>query len=186
MKYSSSAPFSASSTSCESVCVFVCGNEREREKESVRVCACFCTSGGREREREKGRKIERETRKRERKQEREVARERERERGEGEGVRAREREGELALQLRLIRCGHKNRANCKEAVARFGGPWPSWELALTMNWVDRLRTSADKWMWSGRHAVVMRTGRRAELLGVKLGCPRSRCRAVVSDVLCVR
>ena len=43
-----------------------------------------------------------------------------------------------------------------------------------MNWVDRLRTSADKRMWSGRRAVVMRTGRRAELLGVKLGCPRSR------------
>jgi len=68
----------------------------------------------------------------------------------------------------------------------FGGPWPSWELAWTMNWVDRLRTSADKRMWSGRRAVVMRTGRRSELLGVKLGCPRSRCRAVVSDVLCVR
>ena len=64
----------------------------------------------------------------------------------------------------------------------FGEPWQSWELA----WVDRLRTSADKRMWSGRHAVVMRTGRRAELLGVKLGCPRSRCRAVVSDVLLVR
>ena len=30
------------------------------------------------------------------------------------------------------------------------------------------------------------TGRRAELLGVKLGFPRSRCRAVVSDVLCMR
>ena len=54
-----------------------------------------------------------------------------------------------------------------------------------MNWVDRLRTSADKRMWSGRRAVVMRTGRRAELLGVKLGCPRSRCHAVVSDVFCV-
>ena len=52
--------------------------------------------------------------------------------------------------------------------------WPSWELAWTMNWVDRLRTRADKRMWSGRRAVVMRTGRRAELLGVKLGCPRSR------------
>ena len=64
--------------------------------------------------------------------------------------------------------------------------WPSWELAWTMNWVDRLRTSADKQILSGRRAVVMRTGRRAELLGVKLGCPRSRCRAVVSDVLCVR
>jgi len=55
-----------------------------------------------------------------------------------------------------------------------------------MNWVDRLCTSADKRMWSGRRAVVMRTERRAELLGVKLGCPRSHCRAVVSDVLCVR
>ena len=59
---------------------------------------------------------------------------------------------------------------------------PAW----TMNWVDRLRTSADKRMWSGRRAVVMRTGRMAELLGVKLGFPRSRCRAVVSEGLCVR
>ena len=67
-----------------------------------------------------------------------------------------------------------------------GTAWPSWELAWTMKWVDRLCTSADKRIWSGRRAVVMRTGRRAELLGVKLGCPRSRCRAVVSDVLCVR
>ena len=67
-----------------------------------------------------------------------------------------------------------------------GPAWPSWELAWTMYWVDQLRTSADKRMWSGRCAVVMRTGRRAELLGVKLGCPRSRCRAVVLDVLCVR
>ena len=49
-----------------------------------------------------------------------------------------------------------------------------------MNWVDLLRTSANKRMWSGRRAVVMRTGRRAELLGVKLGCPRSRCRAVAA------
>ena len=64
--------------------------------------------------------------------------------------------------------------------------WQSWELAWTMNWVDWLRTSADKRTWSGRRAVVMRTGRRSELLGVKLVCPRSRCRAVVSDVLCVR
>jgi len=39
---------------------------------------------------------------------------------------------------------------------------PSWELAWTMNWVDRLRTSADKRMWSGPRAVVMRTGRRAD------------------------
>ena len=67
-----------------------------------------------------------------------------------------------------------------------GPAWPSWELAWTMNRVDRLHTSADKRMWSGRRAVVMRTGRRAELLGVKLGCLHSRCRAVVSDVLCVR
>ena len=79
-----------------------------------------------------------------------------------------------------------NHAKMAEKWPRLGGPWPSWELAWTMNWVDRLRTSADKRMWSGRRAVVMRTGRRAEFLGVKLGCPRSRCRAVVSDVLCVR
>jgi len=38
---------------------------------------------------------------------------------------------------------------------RFGGPWPSWQLAWTMNWVDWLRTSADKRMWSGQRAVVM-------------------------------
>jgi len=80
----------------------------------------------------------------------------------------------------------KKTAKMAEKGPRFGGPWPSWELAWTMNWVDQLRTSADKQMWSGRRAVVMRTGRRAELLGVKLGCPRSRCGAVVSDVLCVR
>ena len=55
-----------------------------------------------------------------------------------------------------------------------------------MDWVDRLRTSAHKRIWSGRRAVVMRTGRRAELLGIKLGFPCSHCRAVVSDVLCVR
>ena len=30
------------------------------------------------------------------------------------------------------------------------------------------------------------TGRRAELLGVKLGFPRSRCSAIFSDVLCMR
>ena len=67
-----------------------------------------------------------------------------------------------------------------------GLAWPSLELAWILNWVDRLRTSADKRMRSGRRAVVMRKGRRTELLDVKLGCPRSRCRAVVSDVLCVR
>jgi len=39
--------------------------------------------------------------------------------------------------------------------------------------------------WSKQRAVVMRTG-RTELLGVKLGFLRSRRRAVVSDVLCVR
>ena len=41
------------------------------------------------------------------------------------------------------------------------------------------------YIYTFTRAVVMRTGRRAELLGVKLGCPRSHCRAVVSDVLCV-
>ena len=73
----------------------------------------------------------------------------------------------------------KNPAKMAGKWPRFGGSWPIWELAWTMNWVDRLRTSADKRMWSGRRAVVMRTGRRAELLGVKLGCPRSCCRTVV-------
>jgi len=38
---------------------------------------------------------------------------------------------------------------------RFRGPRPSWQLVWAMNWVDRLRTSADKRMWSGRRAVVM-------------------------------
>jgi len=33
---------------------------------------------------------------------------------------------------------------------------------------------------------LQRTGRRAELFGIKMGFPRSRCRSVVSDVLCVR
>jgi len=33
---------------------------------------------------------------------------------------------------------------------------------------------------------LQRTGRRAELLGVKLGFPRSRCRAIISDMLCMR
>jgi len=80
----------------------------------------------------------------------------------------------------------QNPAKMAEKWPRFGGPRPSWELAWTMNWVDRLRTSADKQMWSGRRAVMMRTGKRAELIGVKLGFPRSRCRTVVSDVLCVR
>ena len=42
--------------------------------------------------------------------------------------------------------------------------------------------------WSRRVSPsgLQRTGRRVELLGVKLGFLRSRCRAVVSDVLCVR
>jgi len=84
-----------------------------------------------------------------------------------------------------IACAKKP-AKMAEKWPCFGGSWQSWELAWTMNWVDRLRTSADKRMWSGRRAVVMRTGRRAEILGVKLGYPRSRCRAVVSDVFCVR
>jgi len=48
-------------------------------------------------------------------------------------------------------------AKMAEKWPRFGGPQPSWELApaWTKNWVDWLRTSADKRMWSGRRAVVM-------------------------------
>jgi len=91
-----------------------------------------------------------------------------------------------ALQYTLT---HKTPPKWQENDLVSGGhgpAWSSWELAWTLNWVDRLRTSADKRMWSGRRAVVMRTGRRAVLLGVKLGCPRSLSRAVVSDVLCVR
>ena len=89
-------------------------------------------------------------------------------------------------RVHLVIWSLKNPAKMAEKWPRFRGPWQSWELAWTMNRVDRLRTSADKRMWSGRRAVVLQTGRRAGLLGVKLGCPRSRCRAVVSDVLCVR
>ena len=33
---------------------------------------------------------------------------------------------------------------------------------------------------------LQRTGRRAEHLGVKLGFPRSSCRAIISDMLCMR
>jgi len=36
-----------------------------------------------------------------------------------------------------------------------GGPRPSSQLGWAVNWVDRLRTSADKRMWSGRRTVVM-------------------------------
>jgi len=51
---------------------------------------------------------------------------------------------------------HKEKpAKMAEKLPRFGGPRPSWELAWTMNWVDWLRTSADKRMWSGQRAVVM-------------------------------
>ena len=37
---------------------------------------------------------------------------------------------------------------------RFGGPRPRAKLGACVNWVDWLRTSADKRMWSGRRAVV--------------------------------
>ena len=53
--------------------------------------------------------------------------------------------------------------------------------------------TADKRMWRlgcwprrKSPSGLQRTGRRAEILGVKLGFPRSRCGAIVSDVLCVR
>jgi len=42
-----------------------------------------------------------------------------------------------------------------EKWPRFLGPRPSWQFAWTVNWVDRLHTSADKRMWPGRRAVVM-------------------------------
>jgi len=42
-----------------------------------------------------------------------------------------------------------------EKRPRFGGPRPSWQLGWAVNWVDRLRTSADKLMWSGRRAVML-------------------------------
>jgi len=42
-----------------------------------------------------------------------------------------------------------------EKWPRFGRPRPSSQLGWAVNWVDRLRTSADKRMWSGRRAVVM-------------------------------
>jgi len=42
-----------------------------------------------------------------------------------------------------------------EKWPRFGGPQPSQQLWWAINWVDRLRTSADKRMRSGQRAVVM-------------------------------
>ena len=36
-----------------------------------------------------------------------------------------------------------------------GGHGRAAKLGACVNWVDWLRTSADKRMWSGRHAVVM-------------------------------
>jgi len=49
----------------------------------------------------------------------------------------------------------KKPAKMAEKWPRVGGARPSWQLAWTVNWVDRLRTSADKRMWSGRRIVVM-------------------------------
>ena len=131
-------------------------------------------------------------------------------------------EGLLPVVLAQIHIDlKKNPAKMAEKWPRFGGPQPSWQLGWAVNWVDRLHTSADKWMWSGRRAVVMVrwaavgcgcsaliccsswTGHwaaghewypppdctdreKGRVLGVKLGFLRSRCGAVVSDVLCVR
>jgi len=98
-----------------------------------------------------------------------------------------------------------------------GGHGRAAKLGACVNWVDWLRTSADKRMWSGRRAVgttvgcgcsalirrsslraigllttrvspsgFQQTGRRTEHLGVKLVFPRSRCRAIISDMLCMR
>jgi len=66
----------------------------------------------------------------------------------------------------------KNPAKMAGKWPRFGGPRPSWELAWTMNWVDRLRTSADKRMWSGRRAVVM-----VWWAAVGCGCSALICRS---------
>ena len=91
----------------------------------------------------------------------------------------------ILLSLFILKTPPKWQKN--DLVSGGHGPaWPSWELAWTMNSLDWLRTSADKRMWSGQRAVVIRTGTRTELLGVKMGCPRSSCCAIVSDVLCVR
>ena len=59
------------------------------------------------------------------------------------------------IYIYIYTCTRRKPANMAEKRPRFRGPRPSWELAWTMNWVDRLRTSADKRMWSGRRAVVM-------------------------------
>jgi len=49
----------------------------------------------------------------------------------------------------------KKTAKMEGKWPRFGGPRPSWQLGWAVNWVDWLCPSADKRMWSGRHAVVM-------------------------------
>ena len=86
----------------------------------------------------------------------------------------------------IVKICEKNPPKWQKHDLVSGGHGRAAKLGACVNWVDWLRTSADKRMRSGRRAVVMRTGRRAELLGVKLGLPRSRCCAIVSDVLCVR
>jgi len=92
----------------------------------------------------------------------------------------------IHIHIYIYILGGKNPPKWQKNDLVSGGHGRAAKLGACVNWVDWLCTSADKQMWSGRRTVVMRTGRRAELLGVKLGFPRSRCRAVVSDVLCVR
>jgi len=60
----------------------------------------------------------------------------------------------ICMQQELIREPREPRQNGKKMIS-FRGDTAKLELAWTMNWVDRLRTSADNRMWSGRRAVVM-------------------------------
>jgi len=52
-------------------------------------------------------------------------------------------------------CEVRNAAERAYTETKKPSPQPSCQLGWAMNWVDRLRTSADKRMWSGRRAVVM-------------------------------
>ena len=75
---------------------------------------------------------------------------------------------------------YEKRAKMAGTWPRFGGPRPSWQLGRAMNWVDRIRTSADKQMWSGRCAVVM-----VQWAAVGCGCSaRTRCSSWMGQLSC--
>ena len=65
-----------------------------------------------------------------------------------------------------------------EKSPRFGGPRPSWELAWTMNWVDRLHTSADKRIGLDGRASWCQVGLPAQSL------PRRRFRRALRVFIC--